>query len=176
MYEKQLWLTAEAQICLMASINQLLFPPQQQQSNWNQVLLFRFTYPNFMYREKYFTKKLQLQLPVLCTACLGDMNWPDTHTIGENPTAAERHRESAAFLSLKSCFGGLNGTRQPRVSVWWLRGINRGSSIRYTAPTQNRSAAAANCSRLCSQLVQQSVANVIRSLRTKAAFGKQRLT
>lgn len=103
------------------------------------------------------------------------MNRPDTQTIGENLTAVEQHGESAAFRSLKSCFGGLKGTRQPRESVWWPQGINRGRSIRYTAPTQNRSAAAANCSWLCSHLVQQSVANVIRSLRTKAAFGKQRL-
>lgn len=72
-----------------------------------------------MYQEKYFRQKLQLQLqlPVLCTAGLGDMNRPDTHTIGENLTAAEQRRESAAFLSLKRCFGGLKGTRQPRVSV-----------------------------------------------------------
>lgn len=60
---------------------------------------------------------MQTQLPVLCTAGLGDMKRPDNHTIGENLPAAEPHRESAAFLSLKRRFGGLKGTRQLRVFV-----------------------------------------------------------
>lgn len=57
------------------------------------------------------------QLPVLCTAGPGDVNRPDTSTMGTNLTAAEQRQERPAPLRLKRCFGGPEGTRQPRVSV-----------------------------------------------------------
>lgn len=157
----------------MASINQLVFPPQQQRSNKNSIksaFFFRFTDPNFMYQEKYFRKKLLLQLAVLCTAGLGDMSRPDTHTIRRKPDRSRAAPGRRRFSVAKEVF-------------WWPEGKqpapggpsdDHGESIeavQYVTPRRPRTdpRPAANCSRLCSQLVQQPVANAIRSLRNKSS-------
>lgn len=71
----------------------MTFPPP---SDWNENITFEILF---------------LLLPPLRTAGLGDMNRPDTHTMGEKPTAGEQRRESSAFLWLKRCFGGLRGNQ-----------------------------------------------------------------